>query len=187
MRLQLSNTIVGSTVLFLVIFLFSSCGSVAVEKDVKSLPTIPSELTLSALQNFSYTIVSPSVRTLLSRANVGFTIRLQNGSAVFPHASELLPYDSVSVESNLSAEGDLNNDGRRDLVTVLRIGSGHTYETEIVAVTLSGGTLRQLASFPLGNVEVSSLAIDGTTLIAHALIPLKPSSSKKELTLRFSL
>jgi hypothetical protein len=85
------------------------------------------------------------------------------------------------------AEGDLNGDGVRDMVGVLSIGDVTSRQTEVVAVTLKGSIPLQIASFPLGQMTVESLQIDGRILVVSALSAVPGSMHQKTVQLRFSL
>lgn len=176
----------------IVLVLLFSFGIVACSTSSPVTPEIPSKtlsgaLTLSALQNARYTIVSPIVRSALTSAGIGFSLTLHDGAGTFPRQASVSPYNTVRLDPTLFADGDLNGDGERDMVGVLRIGDGDNVQTEVVAVTLRDGLVTQLATFPLGSLHVKSLRVDGRVLSVEALTSAQNVLGKKPMDLTFSL
>lgn len=151
------------------------------------LKTLSGALTLSALQNMRYTIVSPIVRSVLSSAGVGFSLTLEDGVGLFPRPASVSPYNTVRLVPDLYAEGDLNGDKERDMVGVLTVGEGDEAQTEVVAVTRKDGRPVQLATFPLGSLSVKSLRTDGRTLIVEAFASQQNVFAHKPVHLTFTL
>ena len=146
--------------------LLSSCGTpkrvtTPADGGVESASgvVIPAALDRSHLGNVTYTIISPTVRIALTKASLGFTVGLKNGTYEFPEPMALSGFTGVRADFTHLAYGDVNHDGMIDAVLPLLIDHGDYSILEIAGVTESGSTARHFASFPIGKADLKSVSV----------------------------
>lgn len=157
------------------------------------MPTNPQKLSqtgalsISTLLNTRYTVVSPSVRRVLSSAGVGFVVDVRDGLGSFSRSADIAPFDTVRVSASTVAEGDLNRDGQPELVGVLSVGDDTEFSSEVVVLTLKDSTAKQIASYPIGRMHVQSLSIADGRVHVSIKDPLSQSVLQRTMDLSFSL
>jgi hypothetical protein len=117
----------------------------------------PAVLSSSGLLRLPYTITDSTVRADLSRAGLGFSVRLRGGGHDF--GSALTSFRTVHADAANIVYGDLNHDGVPDAVVPLIIAGGGIQVVELAAVEATGSGAKHFASFPLGRAELRSLDI----------------------------
>lgn len=140
--------------------LLIGCGSSSDETVPLSDDGTSDAPTLDDIKTMEYAIVDPAVRSVLSKAGLGFSVPVRDGVYLFPASALTGDYSRVEVDTGAVVFGDVTGDGTADAVVPLRIGEGETARTDLAAVSLTAsGSAKHVASFPLGVVQIRSLAI----------------------------
>jgi len=151
----------------------------------ESIPAIPAELSRIALASADYTLIDPTVRGELTKANQDFRVSIRGGVFTFPASVLVSHYGTVSVDTENITYGDLTGDGILDAVVRVKAGTDDFATVELAAFTSSGGTAHQFAAFPLGRASVRSVDITAGKIrvnFSH-MVPGDPGPRNTELLL----
>ncbi len=151
----------------------------------ESIPAIPSELSRIALASANYTLIDPTVRGALTKAGQDFRVAIREGTFRFPASVLIDHYETVSVDTENIAYGDLTGDGIPDAVVRVKAGTDEFSTVELAAFTSSGGAAYQFAAFPLGRASVRSVDITSGKIRVNFMhsVPGDPGPRNTELML----
>lgn len=154
-----------------------------------SVPSPPSESdgppTAEQLLSMEYTITDPAVRSVLTKARKTFFVAVRDGRFDYSASARVYPFHAVRVDAASAAIGDVTGDTNPDAVVVITIGEGESSVTELAAVSVLSGSVKHIASFPLGHAEVRSVKIANGKIRVNFthLVPGDPGPRNTELTL----
>lgn len=132
-------------------------------------------------------ILTEPIRRRLLAARLPHTFVLVNGAVTFPSHELLEGLTSASLQEHLYSRGQLDSDAGEELAAVLQIPLQDRVFSEIAIFSTTGSSLRQKASYVLGEAAVHSITIRGGEVHLDVSVkgPFDPTFRRENI--RFTL